>query len=346
MSPQTPANGRRTDLAWLALILAVGGTCRFLWLGWASVWEDEIVWMTLARMDGPTALVRALPTLDAGGSPLHPLLLQAWLGVVGDSVIAARVASALCGMATIALIYAIGRRYFDGPTGLAAALLAALNPLDVHHAREVRVYPWLVFLTCAGWFLLDSFRQGAPAWKRVLYASVLIALLYSHPLGSLMVVALGVGYLVTRRESRLGGWGWIGINLCAAAAFAPWASRHLDHPPQVTVPHWDAWVLLEWPEGFTGGRAEAVGACVALVLFGMIWRAKRGPKTGLDRGDRLTLAWFFVPTLLLLAYSATRHPIFGPRRYLLFVGPAYLLLIARPCGWRPWRPSRWWPARR
>jgi hypothetical protein len=36
-----------------------------------------------------------------------------------------------------------------------------------------------------------------------------------------------------------------------------------------------------------------------------------------------------VPTLLLVAYSLVSYSIFGPRRYLLFVGPAYLLLIAR-----------------
>ena len=41
------------------------------------------------------------------------------------------------------------------------------------------------------------------------------------------------------------------------------------------------------------------------------------------------LAWLIVPPLLLIVYSRLMHPIFGPARYLLFVGPAYLLLLAR-----------------
>ena len=210
--------------------------------------------MRLVRTDGPLALIRELPRQDAGGSPLHLLLLQGWLQPVGDSIFAARFASALCGSLAVAMVYFIGRRFYDRPTGLIAAWLAALNPLDVCHSREVRAYPWLVLLTGAGWFLLESFRRSAPAWKQALIGLVLIALLYSHPLGGLMVAALAVGYVFSRRQTRLSWRGWIGINAVAAAAFGPWVARYLDHAPQVTLECWTAWILFEWPEGFTVGR--------------------------------------------------------------------------------------------
>lgn len=313
----------------LAVILVVATAVRFVGLGWASVWEDEVTWMKLVRTDGPMALLRELPRRDAGGSPLHLLMLQGWLRLVGDSIVAARFASALCGSLAVALVFAIGRRFYDTPTGLRAAWLAALNPLDVYHSREVRAYPWLVLLTCAGWLLLESFRRSAPVWKQAVYALVLIAILYSHPLGGLMVAALAVGYLTSRGEIWLGWRGWIMINTVAAAAFAPWVHRHLDHAPQVVLERWTAWILFEWPEGFTGGRAEAVVGCSVLILIGLAWCRGVGSRPRIEAGAKLSLAWFLVPTLLLIAYSLVSHPIFGPRRYLLFVGPAYILLMAR-----------------
>jgi hypothetical protein len=41
---------------------------------------------------------------------------------------------------------------------------------------------------------------------------------------------------------------------------------------------------------------------------------------------------------LLLIFSLIRHPIFGHRRYLLFVSPAYLLLLARGVASLRWQP--------
>lgn len=43
-----------------------------------------------------------------------------------------------------------------------------------------------------------------------------------------------------------------------------------------------------------------------------------------------------MPPLLLYTYSRVLHPIFGPSRYTLFVGPAYLLLVARGLSKLPW----------
>jgi hypothetical protein len=41
------------------------------------------------------------------------------------------------------------------------------------------------------------------------------------------------------------------------------------------------------------------------------------------------LIWLVVPTLLLYLYSRVAYPVFGPARYTLFAGPAYLILVAR-----------------
>ncbi len=204
--------------------------------------------------------------------------------------------------------------------------MTALNPLDVYHAREIRVYALLVLLTCSSWSLLISFRKSSGLVRQAAYTACLVAMMYTHPLGGLMVAALGVGYLVLRGELQLSLRGWLRTQAVAALGILPWVRSYLDHPPELISP-FKLRPMLEWPEGFTGGRVEAVAGAVVLIGVGLLAATKERPS---QRRAALTLlAWFALPTLLLLAYSLLAHPIFTQRRYLLFVAPAYLLLIAR-----------------
>jgi hypothetical protein len=158
--------------------------------------------------------------------------------------------------------------------------------------------------------------------------------MYTHPLGGLMVVALAAGYLVLRAELRLSWRRWFWTQAIAALGILPWVRYYLDHPPEITSPL-RLRLIFEWPEGSTGGRIEAVGGAVVLIGVGL-WAARRGGQSDRDsqrpsqrRAALLLLAWFVLPTLLLLAYSLLAHGLFSQRRYLLFVAPAYLLLVAR-----------------
>jgi mannosyltransferase len=329
---RTPPPSWKRDAIVLTAIAAVGALLRFVAIGDLSFWSDEVVTMMLAKRESLTSLLDAIQHWDATRAVLHPYLLHQWISLFGASETAARAFSGVCGMATIGLVYLIGRQTSDRTVGLWAAWLAAISPLDVHHSREVRMYAWLVMITCASWSLLLSTRRSAPWWKGLGLWGFLTALVYSHPLGTLMITALAAGYLTIRRESKLGWPAWIVIQVGVVLAFLPWAPRYLDHDPEVFVARLNAWYLFEWPEAFTGGRAEMVAACVGLIGWGFYSRRKED-----RRGSMILLAWFLVPTALLLAYSLVRHPIFGHRRYLLFVGPAYLLLVARGLAALPYR---------
>jgi hypothetical protein len=322
---RTKERSWKFDAAVLAFVFAVGAALRFYALGRLSFWSDEVVTMMLARRESLADLIDKIQHWDATRALLHPYVLHQWMTVFGTSEFAARAFSASCGLVTITLIYMLARqtssnRYLP----LWAAWLAAISPLDVFHSREARMYSWLVMLTCGAWSLLLSFRTSFPWWKGVVFGLLLIALLYSHPLGTLMMSALGLGYLVTIRESKLVFWKWVIIQVGVVLAFLPWAPKYLDHDPEVFVMKLNAWYLLEWPEAFTGGRAEMVAVCVGLIAFGL-WKTWKNE----GKSASVLLAWFWVPTLLLLTYSLLKHPIFGARRYLLFVSPAYLLLLAR-----------------
>ena len=143
----------------LGVIVLVAAGLRLWGLDSTSLWYDEVVTMRVARTAGPAALIELLDQIDGTRAPLHPLVLQAWLRVFGPSDRAGRSFSALCGLATVAVIYLLGRAAFDEMTGRWAAWLAAICPPLVYYSREARMYAWLVLLTCVSWLVFLSFRR-------------------------------------------------------------------------------------------------------------------------------------------------------------------------------------------
>jgi 4-amino-4-deoxy-L-arabinose transferase-like glycosyltransferase len=330
----------------LAAILVVAAALRFAHLGRLSLWYDEVVSMRLARQPDPSALIRLLFQIDATRAPLHPLVLQGWLRLFGPSDYAGRSLSAVCGLLTVALTYRIGRRLFDDATALWGAGLATISPLLVRYSQEVRMYAWLVLLTCLAWDLLLSFRQSASAWRQAAFALVLVGLVYSHPLGTFMVAALALAYLANVRAFQL-SWGrWLAIQFLVVMAVAPWVGHYLDHPPEVISGTVSLRDLLGLPIGFTGGDSRFLLICGAVIAWGLLDLGRPGSSEGfrVRLGDpfaaSVLLIWFAVPPLLLFAHSLVGHPIFGQARYTLFVGPAYLLLLARGITRLP-RQARW-----
>ena len=154
----------------------------------------------LARR-APRALFERLFEIDATRAPLHPLILEFWLKLFGTSEFAARSFSVLCGVATIILIYQIGSTAFDKRTGLWAAWLAAFSPVLIVYSREARMYAWLVLVTCACWRLLLALRESFTLARSVSYVLCLTALVYSHPLGLIMLAALLLAGLVDVRQT-------------------------------------------------------------------------------------------------------------------------------------------------
>jgi uncharacterized membrane protein len=328
----------------LASILLLAAALRAAFVDRPSLFYDEVIVMRLATQPDPAALLELLPKIDATRAPLHPLLLQGWLSIFGASTLAARGFSVACGVLAVLVVERIGRRAFDPSTGLWAAFLMAISPMQVRYAQEVRMYALLVLDACIAWDLLLSFRDSAPPLRQGAYLGCLIALGYTHPLGLFMVAALGLGYLAGLPASRLMPGRWLAIQVAAALAIAPWVMNYLDHPPDIIVPRLPLKFLIGLPIGFIGGNSRTLVGFVALVAYGMLARGgETGRRLVFDHpaSSLMMLTWFAVPTLLLYGHSlVSSTPIFGPPRYTLFVGPAFLILVARGLAKLP-RLPRW-----
>jgi uncharacterized membrane protein len=325
--------------------------------------------MRLASTNSPASLLRLLGEIDATRAPLHPLLLQRWLMLFGTSELAGRSFSAVCGVATILLVYRIGTDAFSRSTGLWASWLAALSPLLVYYAREARMYAWLVLVTCACWAML--FRRSSRRLMALApsdhsdvpgtddpsgtnegggseflldfgYLACLVALGYSHPLGLIMIATLASASGLFVR-TFFGNWSrWLLVHGLAALMIAPWLSHYLDHSPEHLSGRLPIKFLLGTPIGFIGGNFVTLIGFLLLAAYGVSGHihdedARRDGPMEADRGlaPVCLLIWLVVPPLTLFVYSMISHPIFGPARYTLFVAPAYLILVALGLGRLP-----------
>jgi 4-amino-4-deoxy-L-arabinose transferase-like glycosyltransferase len=327
-----PALGRHARVLALVVIVLVAAGLRLRGLGATSLWYDEVITMRVARASGHADLIARLGQLDGTRAPLHPLVLQAWLRAFGSSDLAGRSFSVLCGLLTIAVIYALGRATFGEATALWAAWLAAVCPPLVYYSQEARMYAWLVLLTCLSWLVFLSFRRQAKPAQCLAYGLLLVSLAYSHPLGLFMVAAAGLAYLLVRPSLELSlGW-WLAIQFAVVLTVAPWLGPYMDHGTDYPMPRYPIRYLLAVPIEYVGGNAIVLFACTSVIAFGLFAgeRNRTGRRFATDHvpENLILLTWTAAPPISMYLYSYLFQPIFGPARYHLFVAPAYLILLA------------------
>jgi uncharacterized membrane protein len=125
------------------LVVGLGACLRLYRIGAQPLWVDEATSLRFAR-DSLTQLWSWSTLVDPGNPPLYYSLLHGWL-VFGDSEASLRLLSALFGVLTIPLVYALGRTIRDHRLGIVGALLFAISPFQVWYSQEARAYSLLTF---------------------------------------------------------------------------------------------------------------------------------------------------------------------------------------------------------
>ena len=152
----------RSRPAWiwgLAALTAAGAALRFATLSVQSFWLDEAVTHQLVTKS-LGGMLDAIPHSEST-PPLYYVVAWLWVRVFGAGEAGLRSLSALLGTATIVVLALIARRLAGERAALAAAALAATNPLLIWYSQEARAYMLLVLL-CAltVWCLLRSDWRG------------------------------------------------------------------------------------------------------------------------------------------------------------------------------------------
>ncbi len=145
----------------LAALVAAGAYLRLADLGALGIHWDEDLSLLAVR----AILEQGVPVLPTGmiyyrGGPFLYLMAAA-AHTLGVSELAIRLPAALFGIATIPLVYALGKRLFDVRVGLIAAALVTFSVWDVELARYARMYAafgffYLLTVLCIWQFRIRS----------------------------------------------------------------------------------------------------------------------------------------------------------------------------------------------
>lgn len=295
-------------------------------LGSRSLWFDEGFTVGLVRRPVGDFLY-ALTHWEVNQSPYY-VLFAAWYQL-GESEGTMRLLSAAFGVATVPVVYLLGKRLFDERVGLLAALLLALNGMVVQWSQQLRAYSMVLFLTTlATWALVRAVdRPGTRS--ALLYAGLASLAVYTHFFALLVLGAHAVTLLLVqpfRRRLVTVVGAVVGLPLAAVAVFVLTA----DSDPLDWIERPSAAELVSRVGDLAGGNIEQTVVYAGVIALGMTvaWRSVRGHLRS-EAAWRFTLpvAWLVLPLASTIVVTYAGKPLFEPR-FLIIVCPALALVAA------------------
>ncbi len=314
---------------------ALAAVLSLFWIGRKSLWIDET--SSIFYVYDWSGMWQELLHHEANMWSYY-ILLHFWLKL-GDSEAFLRSLSALFAVATIPILYLLGRRLLNRRAGVIAGVLLAVNPFFIRYAQEVRGYTLAVCLvTLASYLFVLALERRTPAlW--VAWAACMALGIYTHFFAALVCVTQLLCLPVLGRRfpwrGAVLGLGALTLFLLPLVLFEPLGSDQIGwmHRPESwrTIPHFYRYA--------TGSRP----LLALYTLFGAatILLGARRPAPGtwppLGWGHLYVVAWAVLPVLIAYVFARKVKPIFEPR-YLIIIVPALALLgglcIARlPRAW-------------
>jgi mannosyltransferase len=210
----------------LLLLMAVAAALRFATLDQQSYWYDEAI--TASLLEGSLIDVfRGI--LDTESTPpLYYVLGWLWAQLVGGDEFALRSLSALAGTLIVPVAYAAGRIVATVRIGLAAAALAAVNPMLIWYSQEARAYALLALMGGAS-FVCFALARSDPSRRRfVAWAIVGGLAIATHYFAGFVVAAEALLLLRAYPRSRELRWA-VGAVAGVAIALLPLAALQARH---------------------------------------------------------------------------------------------------------------------
>lgn len=199
-------------------IVVIGLALRLFMLTSNELWLDETHSIFIAG-DSPAEMVEKLK--DDGHPPLYFMLMFMWKSLFGESELSVRLLSVLFGMASLAVVYWLGKSLINECVALAGMFVAAVAPIHVYYSQEARMYMMLAFLSAlSSGFLWLAIKHEK---KRYWWAYVLSAtfLVYTHIFGWFALPA-GNLFLLLNRERRHLFFKLAAYQAVIVILFLPW----------------------------------------------------------------------------------------------------------------------------
>lgn len=278
----------RSTTLFVAGVTLLGGLLRFATLDAKSFWHDEAL-TVLGLNHHFGGMLAAIGDTEAT-PPLYYALAWLWSKPFGLGEIGLRSLSALVGTAVVPVVYAAGRDLVSRRAGLAAAAVAAVNPLLVWYSQEARAYSLSVLASAVAFWgfirALDGRSHGLALW----WAGSTVAILSRYLAAPAFVIE--AVWLLWYRRSRGSELRPVIVAsappLVAAVGLVPLAlsqaSSKLSDPAvwisSVSLPSRIVEVPGAFLVGFESPRPVLVGAIACLLVVPALWVVLRAMRRG------------------------------------------------------------------
>jgi len=193
-------NIKKYATAALVLLILIGALIRFYHIGKESFRGDEIQTGYFVR----TGIGNIIKTsgLERSNPPLYWIILHGWARIFGYGDTTLRIPSALFSILAVWLMFLVGRRLFDPPAGLIAALLTAGSAFHLLYAQDARNYSLLLLLSLVSiWAFLLVIQKGR-RWNFAVYGTASVLLAYTHIYGLFIIAAQALFFLLYWKKHR------------------------------------------------------------------------------------------------------------------------------------------------
>jgi mannosyltransferase len=296
-SPPASAESRLPAWTALAALVLLAAGLRLSTLGLQSFWYDEAFTPVHVLHASLGATLRAMVHTE-NTPPLWYVIEWLDARVLGTGEVALRLPSALAGIATVPVAWAIGAELGGRRAAILAATLVAVNPLLVWYSQEARAYALFV-LTAALAMLCFLRAEREPTRARmVAFAFSGSLALLTHYFALFLLIPM-VLWLARERITRRAALPAIGVLGIVGLALVPLISAQGGHGTQ-WIGRWALSSRLEaipqyYLTGYSGAPlghgvellvALPIAAGFALALWRMLDRPPPSPSDSAPGGDR------------------------------------------------------------
>ncbi len=220
----------------LATLTLLAAALRLSTLDEQSFWLDEAFTPVSVLHSSLFATLREIPRTE-NTPPLWYVLVWADSRVLGTGEVALRLPSALAGIATVPVAWAIGRELAGARAALVCAALVAVNPLFAWYSQEARAYAVFV-LTVALAMLCFLRAQREPTRGHMAAFAVTGSLALLSEYFAVFLLIPMVLWLVWERRTRVAALPAVGAIAIVGAALVPLVAAQGGRDTQ--------WIA-EWP---------------------------------------------------------------------------------------------------
>lgn len=312
--PAAPASSRLASWWPLAAITILAAALRLTTLDLQSFWYDEAFTPIHVLHASLWATLRSVVHTE-NTPPLWYVLAWADARVLGTGEVALRLPSALAGIATVPVAWAIGRELSGRRAAVLCAALVAVNPLFVWYSQEARAYGLFVLMAALAMLCFLRARREPTAGRMAAFALTSSLALLTHYFAVFLLIPM-MSWLAYDRRTRRIALPAIGVVVLVGVALLPLISAQGGHGTQ-WIGQWPLSERLQaipqyYLTGYSGlPLGRGIELLVALpILAGLalgLWRMQ-GEREPAER-ERANSARAALPIALAIAACGVLIPI-------------------------------------